>query len=248
MQENLYKCDNCGAEYTEWHNYCRKCHEPLPKKVVVVDEKLEGESKEEIYEFIGSNQSRYYKIFKEHEGKFKFNHMNWAAFIFTTNWMFFRKMYKNAINLILISIGIAMAAVFLSLVITIPTFVQLDKELGVYSDYVTQDSINYDWFKDEALDAGEYMQAKIKYDQTMNFINIISNLFVFVPGILLNLYIGLRADSMYKKHVFKNIASKDKGGTSIGAVVLAAIIGPIGVSILTGIASKLLLFLIYLIF
>ena len=161
--------------------------------------------------------------------------------------MFFRKMYKNAINLILISIGISMVAVILSLAIAVPRFIALDKELGIYSDYVTEDTINYDWFKDGTLDVGEYMQAKHRYDQVMTSIEIQYSIFALVPSILLNFYVGLRADSMYKKHVFKNIANKDKGGTSGWSVLLALIIGPLGIRIVTAIAAVIVLILVQLI-
>ncbi len=236
MSENkIYKCDNCGAEYTEWKSFCRKCSASMPKIEIVIDEKLEGYDKTEVLNFIDNNSNRYYEIFKANEGNFKFNHMNWSAFFWSYYWMFYRKMFKNGIITFLLGIVISCLAVVLSLALAIPQLNVTREKLGIYGEYVTMDrsEIDSSLFEDRTLDVVEYETAKIIYDRQYNLCVIEMIIITSVAGLGYMLYIGLKADGIYKRYVFKHINNPQKGSTSGWALVLSIVMNMVLTRLLT---------------
>ena len=98
MMDNLEKiCEHCGATYIVSDGYCRKCWKRIPTTTSPKEELLDGVKKADWHFFIDKNASRYVDIYAKNEGKKFFISWNWAAFFFSTNWMFYRKMYKKAV-------------------------------------------------------------------------------------------------------------------------------------------------------
>lgn len=224
-ETKIYKCDNCGAEYTEWKSFCRKCSASMPKREIVLDEKLEGYDKTEVLNFIDNNSNRYYKIFKDNEGNFKFNHMNWAAFFWSYYWMFYRKMYKNGFITFILGIVIACLAFALSIVLVAAQLNTTTEKLGVYGEYVAMErsEIDSSLFEDGPLDVVQYEIAKATYDRQFSLCMAEIIVITGAVGIGYMIYIGLKADSIYKRHVFKHINNPQKGSTSGWALVLAIV-------------------------
>lgn len=91
------KCEYCGATYIVSDGYCKKCWKRIPTTASPKEELLDGVKKADWHFFIDKNASRYVDIYAEKEGKRLFVSWNWAAFFFGVNWLFYRKMYKNAV-------------------------------------------------------------------------------------------------------------------------------------------------------
>ena len=229
MQETKFKCDNCGAEYDEWRAYCRKCQATMPKKPVVTNETLEGCEKAQVCATIGSNSARYYSVFKENEGKTKFNHMNWAAFFFGMYWMFYRRMYKNGILVFLASMVLSVVMLAVGAVVVAPQMASVYKEIGQYGTYFVDDEriTIEEYLSIPANERDAVMEAKQIYDKKMFSINAQLWAICYIPQIALMAFVGLRADSMYKKYVMVNVNNSSLG-TSGWSVVLAIVVNFVG--------------------
>lgn len=206
------KCEHCGATYIVSDGYCKECWKRIPTTASKKEELLDEVKKADWHFFIDKNASRYVEIYSKNEGKKFFLSWNWAAFFFNVNWMFYRKMYKNAI---LFSLLYSLIIVLVILLISTAYMGQLKP---LYNEVITyEENYNSDIFTannsnliiESNGDPIKAYKAREEIESIMKRITLWSAL-----GILfLQIPFGLFADCIYKSHILKNVKNLD-GGTS----------------------------------
>ena len=210
MSTTTVICEHCGAVCRITDGFCQSCWKKLPLPEVVADDViLDGYGVEEWRRYIGKNADRYVDIYKKHEGKKLFFHINWAAFFLGMNWMLYRKMYKAALFACVI---VSLLSVLVSGIVMLPRaeeIKQLRDDRDAYHRHLdAHDTIS---FADEVVIRGRAAEKELAQ---MDLQNSLIEIGVVGAFCVVN---GLTADALYKAHVKKNILTKD-GGTSIGAV------------------------------
>lgn len=203
------KCEHCGTMNNIEEGYCKECWKKLPQGVV-----LEGIGKLQWKQFIDFKSERYFKRFAKNKGKKFFISLNFAAFFFGIRWMMYRKMYKYAIILSLITTLISAIA------ITTLTFAHRDEIKELNRTIVEADgdlSIGYGSDGTVIIKPEEQWEAENKLgklsrqiENETRWINIVFMVFML-----------LFADSLYKMHVKSNVNMPSKGGTNIWAGIFA---------------------------
>ena len=74
------------------------------------EEEIDGVKAKDIAKFVGSNIQRYLPKFKSLSGKSKTS-WNWAAFLFPSGWLFFRKCYKPGLLILLLTFASTMFSI-----------------------------------------------------------------------------------------------------------------------------------------
>ncbi len=210
MSATTVICEHCGATCRITDGYCQSCWKKLPLPEAVADDViLDGYGVSEWQRFIGKNADRYVDVYKKHEGKKFFLHMNWAAFFLGMNWMLYRKMYKVAV---LACIIVSLLSVLVSGLVMMPRAAELEQlrdDRDAYHRYLdAHDTIS---FADEVVARGRAAEKELLQVELQN-----SLIEIGVVGASC-IFWGLCGDAIYKAHVKKNILTKD-GGTSVGAV------------------------------
>ncbi len=130
--------------------------------------------------FIRNNAQSYIYKFKASDTKGRTG-FNWAAFFFCPYWFFYRKLYKPGIIIMTLQMCVSLIAT--------PT---LEKFLTVYENLATMDMTT---MTDEAF---EIVFAQMETAMTPVFA-----MMAFI--LVLHLISGFIANSLYKKHIIKNI-------------------------------------------
>lgn len=115
---NEIRCSQCGARLLENSNYCPSCYASVSEKDKKDDTVLEGIEIETWKQYLGDKAVDYLQIFKKHENKRFFFSFNPYAFFLNTIWMYYRKMYLEAIITALVQIVLAVSLALLTTVST----------------------------------------------------------------------------------------------------------------------------------
>ena len=107
------RCSHCDRLCREGEKYCPYCHEPIVT-VSLSDGKLDDIPLEYWESFIDSNADKYLKVFKKHPDKKWFIDFHLPAFLWTLEWMLYRKMYWQAAIVWAVRVLLAFALIWLS--------------------------------------------------------------------------------------------------------------------------------------
>jgi len=217
MDTGMIKCPNCGAVCKATDEYCKKCWKRLGVEVQPADSIQKDMTQSEWVDwelFIGKNADRYIETYRQNQDKRIFPHMNWSAFCFGLNWVLYRRMTKVAI------IGFAVSSL---LVMFLFAIFLLPHRAEIQALQESADSL-------AALEIYEIVAAaELKT-------------LILIPFDCL--FWGLFGDSIYKRHIEKNINSKHSG-TSVGDLVGGRIVFSVISSILAQPVASLILFLFF---
>ena len=104
-------CPFCGAPNNEHAKYCADCNRSLNENLIVEkpfldDEELDGIPVEQFRAFVGPKADYYISVWRKLKKEKKKLSMNFAAFFGGYIWMAARKMYKQAIILMLCLVSV----------------------------------------------------------------------------------------------------------------------------------------------
>lgn len=256
MSEEIKKlrCPDCGNTYTPGAKTCRSCEKTLPQPVPAGSgdpDIFEGMPEKDWRDFIGKNASFYLDTFKKHKDKNFFLSVNPGAFIFGFVWFVYRKMFKQAFLLYLLSILLSALFVLVGTLIQIPIVTAAKEEYRPYTVYKTFDG-------ERTEEYPEYNRAKMReiegayssYKAAQSHASDIATLFAKIGNLATSLLISFSANWLYKEHILNNtarrkgyVANNGKGGTSLGAALVTAVFGEITMIYLLAGLSLLLLFI-----
>ena len=112
MQNNEVKiCPGCKREIDYYEKTCIYCGEEF--KVEYPDERAA---------YIQKNVGTYLRKFDKIDNEDKASSWNWCAFLFTSDWLIYRKMYKLAVIVLV-------ALVALEIIVELVTFTIIDNEI-----------------------------------------------------------------------------------------------------------------------
>lgn len=180
----------------------------------IPEETVNGYTQSEILTFVGSNGERYYNLFRKHEKKKLFFHMNWSACILTIYWMFYRKMYVEGILYLLLTKVVAVVAILIAFACFQGEWLDLQNQVLDYNNSVEQYAAgDFSEFPDFAEASRLNGQRDMLFGKMM-FVAII-------PGVVLMVGLGLTADCLYRRYMLKKI--RFSGGGTSGLSILAAL-------------------------
>lgn len=218
-------CEGCGAVCNTEDGYCKSCWKKLPNESAENDGVLEGIGHSDWRDFIEKNTDYYMPIYQKNEGKKIFASMNWAAFFFGNNWLFYRKMYKVA--MVCYALTFVLIAVF-ALLFSVPYSAEiqaLQEPISAYEEYIDRggDKVLYtpsgDAVTPEIVE--EYYRAQDRLMSIQLDICLYSILAVFV---LQPFVMGLFGNAIYKAHIKKRILEPNAGGASIASLIFGWIL------------------------
>lgn len=218
------KCPNCGANIISGNSFCYSCNTSI--NVNIKNEEIILEEKSDLDVFIDKNIDRYNKIFTKNQEKKVFISFNFAAFFLSFIWLMYRKMYKYAAIYLTIS-----TILLLSLTVVASAFVKQDIEnakkiLEPYATYMDETESLSSALIDGTVDGEELLKSLNQYKTEIYKSVGVAFFILLIPQIIFNLMLGLFADCLYRRYVYKNLGLKS-GGTSGRAVVLAMVINVI---------------------
>lgn len=161
--------------------------------------------------FIGNNHAHYIHAFKKNENKKRFIHFNWSAALFSTTWMFYRKMYIEGLVFLLVTTILSTMFTFALNFGFSDQFRDLNR-IGALEQKITYE---YQMENDTTL-----TRELIKLYKQKNSLNLQISLYTDLFVLLEALICGMIADMLYRNYVRKNIKQKD-GGVSIGSAIAA---------------------------
>lgn len=211
MQDKTKICPYCGATVPAGDGLCPSCWKKLTDAPAEQDGVLEGYNRSQWVAFIGKNADRYVSVFEKHEGKRWFVHFNWMAALFSTSWMFYRKMYRYAIIAYVLSFLLTSLFVMAALVPQKQELREMTAAISAYEEYVDQVGV---------IDMStEVVRKGIEAERRL--------VEMYAERLLLSLLIlpaemavfGLFGDWLYRQHVRRHITEPKSGGTSWGAWV-----------------------------
>ena len=150
------------------------------------EEKIDGVPAKDVAKFVGSNTQRYLPKFKSLTGKSK-SSWNWAAFLFPSGWLFFRKCYKPGLLVLLLS--------FASTMFSIPMQVFISSVAGALPTSATTADL-YAALMQNLGNAGVF--AWITQGASL------------LLSLGIRIVIGIWGDSIYKGHVISSILKIQK--------------------------------------
>lgn len=222
-------CKNCGATYIESDGYCKNCWTKVSDDVP----QIKGLAKCEWDKYIGKNADRYMGIFEKNEGKKAFFSLNFAALLFSFNWMFYRKMYKYGLIYLLITVLFTFAVYGAVYGIYKNDIVLYQKLEAPYIDYV-----NEHWWDEEEQPDPDYVKEFRAVRKRLDFLPAF--LIWFLP-LAMQIFLSLLADCTYRAHVYEKLRAKqqDSGGTSVGMVFASmAINAAVNIILVTPVLEK----------
>jgi len=107
------RCAQCGAKCLDTDSYCPKCSASISAQDIKNDDMLEGIEIEKWKKFIGDKSADYIEVFRKNENKKFFASFNIWAFLFGSSWMYYRKMYPQAIVTTLLETLVVVLCAFL---------------------------------------------------------------------------------------------------------------------------------------
>ncbi|MBE6763924.1 MAG: DUF2628 domain-containing protein [Ruminococcaceae bacterium] len=217
-------CENCGAVCNSHDGYCKECWKKLPSNEDSDDHILDGFGESDWSSFIEKNTEYYMPIFKKNEGKKWFVSLNWSAFLLRYDWLFYRRMYKVAILLYLITSLVLMP--LMTLLFTVPYLDEiqpLKEPIAAYEQYLEDGGqrIVYNGnesYKPEVVINGE--RAKYEMSTISTFVRLWATLGTFVLQAVL---MGLFGNAIYKQHIRSHIHEPDAGGASLASLYIGLI-------------------------
>ena len=109
--EKEIRCAQCGARLEASDSYCPSCYASVSEKDKKDETVFEGIEIETWKQYLGDRAVDYLEIFKKQENKRFFFSFNPYAFFLNTTWMYYRKMFVEAIvtgvMMVLLIIGLA---------------------------------------------------------------------------------------------------------------------------------------------
>ena len=91
------RCSKCDRLCEPADRYCPSCHEPLTLVQLDDNPPIEGIEKEFWVGFIGKNADKYLNVFQQKPNGKWFRNFHLPAFLITTEWLVYRKMYWQAL-------------------------------------------------------------------------------------------------------------------------------------------------------
>ena len=107
------RCAECGAKFLDTDSYCPKCSASILAQDIKNDDTLEGIETEKWKKFIGDKSADYIEVFRKNENKKFFASFSIWAFLFGSSWMYYRKMYPQAIVTTLLEMLVVVLCAFL---------------------------------------------------------------------------------------------------------------------------------------
>ena len=248
------RCPDCGNTYTPGAKTCRSCGKTLPQPATNGPEdpdSLEGMPEKDWRDFIGKNASFYLDTFKKHKDKNFFLSVNPGAFIFGFVWFVYRKMFKQAFLLYLLSILLSALFVLVGTLIQIPIVTAAKEEYRPYTVYKTFDGERTEEYPEyNSAKKREIEGAYSSYKAAQSNASTISTVLSRVGSFATSLLISFSANWLYKEHILNHttrrkgyVAKNGKGGTSLGAALVTAIFGEFIMAYLLAGLSLFLLFI-----
>ncbi len=212
---------------------------------------LEGMPEKDWRDFIEKNASFYLDTFKKHKDKNFFLSVNPGAFIFGFVWFIYRKMFKQAFLLYLLSILMSVVFVLISVLIQLPIVNAAKEEYRPYTVYKTFDGETTEEYPEyNSAKQREIEKAYRRYKAAQSDASTISTVLSRVGSLATSLLISFSANWLYKEHILNHttrskgyVAKNGKGGTSLGAALVTAIFGEFIMAYLLAGLSLLLLFI-----
>lgn len=188
--QNEIRCYNCGKICKETDTHCRYCQEPIIKTDDTYGKPIDGVEIGRWEEFIGEAAASYIAKFRKNDGKKIFVNANIGALIFAQTWMFYRKMYLEAIITYLIAIAIIVACfligtvdIFTAIMIMLPLVLAYRVAICIFGDAIYKAYIKREISKNapDMRKGGTSVAAAIVGSVAFNIIlSIISFVFEYV--------------------------------------------------------------------
>lgn len=251
--KKLIRCEQCGATYSAGSKTCRSCGNTLKTlEQQTSANNLNGMPLKDWHAFIGKNSSYYVDIFKKNEHKSVFLSFNVGAFIFRAYWFFYRKMYKNAILLYVLSIILTLLFSFIGLAIGIPEVSKAREEYKPYTVYMAYDGTKtLDYPEDNEELSLEIRRAYWRYDDTVDRVTLRAQFMGLGGNFLVLFIVSFLSNWLYKEHILNHtarrkgyVADSGSGGVSLGSAIALAVFGESVINGIPLLVSTILLFII----
>lgn len=236
--EDQSDCPNCGAENPPNALICTECgmrlgSTPSGERFSYntdffmrgisesPDEDIGGITVKEAAMYTQNKASDYVKKFAKQNRSGKKTGWNWAAFLFSPLWFFYRKLYKAGLCFVALSLA-------LSMFIAVPLSSEYDKALAQIEEFITLDENTTSEEFVSAIDALTQEQRTQIMQGMQGYVKWFA---VSVAAqFALNAVTAVFADGLYRKKVLKDVASirefarnqrtfevvmLQKGGTSV---------------------------------
>ncbi len=225
MTNNANLCPHCGARCKPGDGICSSCWKKLPTAAAAQEGVIDGYNRSDWVAFVGKNAQRYVPLFEKHEGQRFFLHMNWAAFFFGIAWMFYRRMYKFG--------AIACAIAFLVSMVTTAALIlphreemeQLGASITAYEQYKEHGGDTVLEREDGTRYSPPVVKEGLEAQRRLNDLEWNFYLVTLLVSLAVDsLVMGLCADAIYKRHVWRNITEPHRGGASIGHYLVGMLV------------------------
>ena len=244
MSHRAVTCEYCGALCNQDDGYCKSCWKKLPTDETGDDYLLEGKGHSEWIDFIEKRTDHYMPVFKKNEGKSVFVSWNWSAFFFANNWMFYRKMYKYALILAAIFVGVTALLTTAFMLPHAGEIREINDIIAMYEEQMDEgDRVNV-YTPDGTYTIPEAQARKWSAENDLMMLEMTITLrATLATALVQSVFFGLFGDALYKRFAQKRIGQKEGGASLVswfGGVLLFDVIETF--------VNPLLLFLILLIF
>lgn len=202
--------------------------------------------------FIGKKSNYYVELFKKKEDKPFFISMNAGAFFFSYSWYIYRKMYKAAALLYVLSLVLTIAFTVIGVATAFPDTVKAAKEFKPWMVYITSDGEPTTEYpqNDEALQQ-EIRAAYRKFENVIKKVSLRGSLCGVIGGGLSFFVNAFFANYFYREYILNNtvrrkgyVANNGKGGVAFGPAVLFFLFGETVLNYIGVFISMILLFII----
>ena len=230
------RCPDCGNTYTPGAKTCRSCGKTLPQPVLAGPEdpdNLEGMPEKDWRDFIGKNADYYLDVFKKNKNKDPFFKFNWATFFLSYAWFVYRKMYKQAVLLFLISIVLSFVFSAICVAVQLP---MIQNAIDDYEPYVQYKSLSGNE-SEEFEQLSEERQREIRnaywdYKEVVSDASDMATLISGISSILVNVVVAFMSNWLYRDHILNKtvrkkgyVATSGDGGTALGAALFVYFFG-----------------------
>ncbi len=213
-------CEGCGAVCNTEDGYCKSCWKKLPNESEDNDGVLEGIGHSDWKNFIEKKTDYYMPIFQKHEGKKFFISMNWAAFFLRFDWLFYRKMYKVAALLYILTNVLVLALSFVFGLTYTDELKALQVPLDAYHEYIDQGGDRTLYTPSGDPVTPDIVKEGYRADREIRDIKMDITLKSLLSAMVLQpLAMGLFGNAIYKAHIKKRIHEPNAGGASVTSLI-----------------------------
>ncbi len=178
-------CLNCGKEISDNATFCAACGQKVGNSSTTTGETSTASSPEMLIDYdverlIGEKREYYVPKFKEMKQTGKKTSWNWCAFLFSTFWLVYRKMYLYGAIFFLVINGLSYISTYLSFAASIC--------MGVFGNYIYMNRLESLSKEANLLDAGMKEQFIAK-KSGVNLTAVIIILAIYVLLIFLLVFV-----------------------------------------------------------